>query len=34
MKVQEIPDLLSGQKSPSAAPIYHPRAECAGTSAF
>lgn len=33
MEVQ-VPDLLFGQKSPSAAPIYHLHAECAETSAF
>lgn len=30
----ELPDLLFGQKSPSAAPVYHPRVECAETGAF
>lgn len=30
----KVPDLLFAPKSLSAAPIYHPRAECAVISAF
>lgn len=33
-KVQEVPDLLFGQKFPSAPAIYHPHAECAEISVF